>query len=108
MDATRITIIIGMGLVTYLIRVLPQLFFVGQSFPESFERYLRYLAYALVAGIVSISLFLAGPRFEAAAAPARALALIVAVLLASWTKSPLMGMVVGTLVATVLPWLMGR
>jgi branched-subunit amino acid transport protein len=108
MDTTRITIIIGMGLVTYLIRVLPQLFFVGRRFPEAFDRYLRYLAYALIASIVSISLFLAGPRFEAASAPPRALALIVAVLLAAWTKSPLMGMVVGTLVATVLPWLMGR
>jgi len=105
MDTTRITIIIGMGLVTYLIRVLPQLFFVGQSFPESFERYLRYLAYALMASIISISLFLAGPRFEAASAPPRAVALVAAVLLASWTKSPLLGMVVGTLLATVLPWL---
>ena len=53
MDKTRISIIVGMGLVTYLIRVVPQLFFLGRSFPEFFDRYLRYLAYALMASIVS-------------------------------------------------------
>lgn len=108
METTRITIIIGMALVTYVIRVLPQLFFVGKSFPEAWDRYLRYLAYALMASIIATSLFLAGSRFEAAAAPVRAFALLVAVLLTVWTKSPLLGMVVGTLLATVLPWLLGR
>ena len=108
METARITIIIGMALVTYLIRVVPQLFFVGRTFPEAWDRYLRYLAYALMASIVSTSLFLAGSRFESAAAPVRALALLAAVLLASWTKSPLLGMAVGTLLATVIPWLNGR
>ncbi len=105
MDKTRISIIVGMGLVTYLIRVVPQLFFLGRSFPEFFDRYLRYLAYALMASIVSTNLFLSGSRFETAAAPTRAIALLVAVLIASWTKSSLAGMVTGTFLATVLPWL---
>ena len=104
MDKTRITIILGMGLVTYLIRVVPQLFFVGRSFPEPFDRYLRYLAYALMASIISTSLFLSGSRFEAAAAPTRATALLAAVLIASWTKIPLLGIVAGTFLATAMPW----
>ena len=105
MDPTRIAIIMGMGLVTYLIRAVPLLFFAGRSFPAAFERYLRYLSYALIASIVSTNLFLAGPRFEAAAAPHRALALGVAVLVASRTGQPLLGMVIGALLAQTLPWL---
>lgn len=103
MDPARTTIIVGMGLVTYLIRAVPQLFFAGRSFPEAFERYLRYLSYALIASIVSTGLFLAGPRFEAAAAPHRAIALVGAVLVASWTGKPLFGMLIGALLAQILP-----
>ncbi len=105
MDPARTAIIVGMGLVSYLIRVVPQLFFAGRSFPETFERCLRYLSYALIASIVSTSLFLAGPRFEAAAAPHRALALAGAVLVASWTGKPLLGMLIGAFLAQTLPWL---
>ncbi len=105
MDTTRITIIVGMGLVSYLIRVAPQLFLGGRSFSNAFERYLRYLSYALIASIISTSLFLAGPRFEAASAPHRAFALFAAVLVASWSKKPLLGMLIGTLLALAIPWL---
>lgn len=105
MDPARAAIIVGMGLVSYLIRAVPQLFLAGRSFPENFERYLRYLSYALIASIVSTGLFLAGPRFEAAAAPHRALALAGAVLVASWSGKPLLGMVIGALLAQTLAWL---
>lgn len=94
-----------MGLVSYLVRIAPQLFFMGRSFSAAFERFLRYLSYAIIASIISTSLFLAGPRFEAAAAPHRALALAVAVFVASWSGKPLLGMVVGTLLAQTLPWI---
>jgi len=107
MDPARTAIIVGMGLVSYLMRALPQLFLAGRSFPDAFERYLRYLSYALIASIISTSLFLAGPRFEAAAAPHRALALIGALLVASWTGKPLFGMLAGALLAQTLPWLAG-
>lgn len=105
MDKTRISIIIGMGLVTYLIRVVPQPFLLDKSFPEAFDRYLRYLAYAIMASIISTSLFLRGSQFETAAAPTRAIALLFAVVIASCTKSSLAGMVTGTFLATMLPWL---
>ena len=105
MDPARTTIIVGMGLVSYLIRALPQIFLAGRSFPEAFERYLRYLSYALIASIISTNLFLAGPRFEASAAPHRALALAGAVLVASWTGRPLLGMLIGALLAQTLSWL---
>ena len=105
MDSARSAIIVGMGLVSYLIRAVPQLFLAGRSFPEAFERYLRYLSYALISSIIATGLFLAGPRFEAAAAPHRALALAGAVLVASWTGKPLLGMLIGAFLAQMLPWL---
>ena len=43
MEKERIVIIIGMGLVSYVVRVVPQLLFIGRTFPDSFDRYLRYL-----------------------------------------------------------------
>jgi branched-subunit amino acid transport protein len=105
MDPARIAIIVGMGIVTFLIRAVPQFFFAGRSFPEGFERYLRYLSYALIASIISTHLFLAGARFETAAAPHRALALAIAVLVASWTGRPLLGMLFGAVLAQALPWI---
>ena len=105
MEPTRIAVIVGMGLVTYLIRVAPQVLFVGQRFPEMFDRYLRFLAYALIASIISTSLFLSGPRFDATAAPSRALALGAAILAAAWSRRPALGMLTGTLVALLLSWL---
>jgi len=62
-------------------------------------------AYALIAGIISTSLFLSGPRFEAAAASHRVLALLVAILVAFWSRRPVLGMLAGTLLVLVLPWL---
>jgi branched-subunit amino acid transport protein len=100
----RIAIIVGMAIMTYLFRVVPQVFFVGLRFPEGLDRYLRYLSYALIAGIISTGLFLSGTHFEAAAAPQRALALLAAVLVASWSGRSLLGMLVGTLISLAFPY----
>ena len=105
MDTTRLAIIVGMGLLTYLIRIIPQLFLVGRSFPEAFDRYLRYLAYALITSIISTSLFLSGPRFDAGAAPYRGLALVAAILVALWSRSTVVGMLSGTSLVLILSWL---
>ncbi len=104
-DKTRLAIIVGMGLLTYLIRVIPQVFLVGRSFPEAFDRYLRYLAYAFITSIISTSLFLSGPRFDTGAAPYRALALVAAIVIALWSRSTVIGMLSGTLVTLGLSWL---
>ena len=105
MDTPRLAIIVGMGVVSYLIRVIPQIFFVGRSFPEKFDRYLRYLSYAFIASIISNSLFLSGPRFDAEAAPYRAIALIAAILVALWSRSTVIGMLSGTSLVLILSWL---
>jgi len=102
--APRLAIIVGMALVSYALRVVPQLLLTGWSFPPAWDRYLRYLAYALVASIVSTTLFISGGQFDAAPAPRRLIALAIAVAIAMLTRSAVAGMFTGTVVALLLSW----
>jgi branched-subunit amino acid transport protein len=77
MDGTRLQVILIMGLMAFAVRALPQLFCVGRKFPESWDRFLRYLSYAFICSIISTILFLSGARFQLEAAPYRAAALAV-------------------------------
>jgi branched-subunit amino acid transport protein len=95
-----------MGLTAYGIRVVPQVFFVGRRFPESWDRLLRYLSYALICSIISSTLFMSGGRFETGAAPYRGVALVLAIAVAHRTKSALTGMIIGTIVVWVFSWLL--
>jgi branched-subunit amino acid transport protein len=94
---TRVEMILIMGLMAFAVRALPQLFFVGQTFPETWDRLLRYVSYAFICSIVSITLFMSGARFDAEAAPYRGLALAVTIAIARKTKSPVIGMIIGAL-----------
>jgi branched-subunit amino acid transport protein len=102
MEISRSQIILIMGLMAFTVRALPQLFFVGGKFPEALDRYLRYVSYALICSIISITLFMSGARFEIHAAPRRGLALVFAVLIAHKTKSAVTGMIAGVLLVLVL------
>jgi branched-subunit amino acid transport protein len=106
MDTTRVLIIAGMGFVTYVVRALPQLYLGGSRFPAGFDRYLRYLAYALMASIIAISLFFAGARLEIYAVPTRGTALLAAVVAAYWSRNALVGWALGLILAASLPWLL--
>ena len=98
---SRVEIILIMGLMAFAMRALPQLFFVGQEFSETWDRLLRYLSYALICSIVSITLFMSGARFDVAAAPYRGLALAVTIFIAHKTKRPVLGMFIGALLVLV-------
>ena len=104
MDETRVTVILAMGALAYAARVLPQVLFVGKKFPEAWDRFLRYLSYSFICGIISTTLFVTGSRFDAAAAPHRAVALTLAILVAHRTKSPVIGMIIGTIAVLLLSW----
>jgi len=105
-EITRSQIILMMGLMAFAMRALPQLFFAGEKFPEAWDRWLRYvLSYGLICSIISVTLFMSGARLETAATPRRALALIVAVIIAHRTKSAVTGMIIGALLVLVLAWL---
>jgi len=99
---TRVEIILIMGLMAFAVRALPQLFFVGRQFPDAWDRLLRYLSYAFICSIVSITLFMTGTRFDAEAAPYRGLALAVTIFIAYKTKRPVMGMFAGALLVLVV------
>ncbi|MBI2087289.1 MAG: AzlD domain-containing protein [Deltaproteobacteria bacterium] len=104
MDKTHLLIVVGMGLVTYISRLAPQLLMPGRNFPEALDRYFRYLSYALVVSVISVNLFISGARFEAGAAPQRSFALLSAIVVALITKSSLIGMLAGTAIVLVLSW----
>jgi branched-subunit amino acid transport protein len=104
-DITRFEIILIMGLMAYGARALPQLYLVGQKFPEAWDRLLRYLSYGLICGIISTTLFITGGRFESQAAPHRGVALMAVILIAYRTKSAVTGMVVGTGIVLLFSWL---
>ncbi len=105
MEANRLLTIVIMGALAFGSRALPQILFIGRSFPPSWDRFLRYLSYALICSIVSTTLFMSGGRFEAGSAPKRAAALIVAIVVARRTKSAVTGMMIGAALILLLSWL---
>ncbi|MGH7811026.1 MAG: AzlD domain-containing protein, partial [Candidatus Binatia bacterium] len=48
MALSRIELILLLGLSAFALRALPQFFLVGKNFPETWDRLLRYLSYALL------------------------------------------------------------
>ena len=102
MAGTRIEIILIMGLMAFAVRALPQILFTEHQFPEAWDRFLRYLSYALICSIISITLFMADARFDSHAAPHRAAGLIAAIAVARVTKSAVTGMIVGAILVSLL------
>jgi branched-subunit amino acid transport protein len=104
MEITRLQIIFIIGLMAFAVRAVPQIFFVGEKFPEAWDRWLRYLSYGFICSIISVTLFMSGARIETSAAPRRAIALAFAILIAYKTKSAVTGMIAGALLVSVLSW----
>ena len=105
MAVTRLELIFILGLSAFVLRALPQLFLVGKSFPETWDRLLRYLSYALLCGLISVTLLMSGPRFDVQAAPHRLVALAVTIAVAYQTKSAVTGMLVGVALVLLFSWL---
>jgi len=105
MAFSRVELILLLGFSALVLRALPQLFLVGKNFPETWDRLLRYLSYALLCGLISITLFMSGARFETEAAPHRGVALAVTIAVAYKTRSAVTGMLVGVVLVLVLSWM---
>ena len=105
MEITRFQIIVIMGFMALAMRGLPQIFLAGQVFPEAWERWLRYVSYALISSIISVTLFVSGSQVESSAAPRRALALLAAVIIARRTGSAVTGMLVGAMLTLLFGWI---
>ena len=102
MEITRLQIIFIVGLMAFAVRAVPQVFFVGQKFPEAWDRWLRYLSYGFICSIISVTLFMSRGHIETAAAPRRAVALAFAIVIAYKTKSAVIGMIAGTVLVLIL------
>lgn len=102
MEITRLQIIFVIGLMAFAVRAVPQLFFVGRDFPEPLDRWLRYLSYALICSIISVTLFVSKGQIEGSAALPRAIALGFAVIVARRTRSAVTGMIAGTILVFAL------
>ena len=102
MEITRFQVIFLIGLLALAVRAIPQMFLVGQSFPESMDRWLRYVSYALICSIIAVTLFVSGGHIDSSAASPRAIALCFAVVVAHLTKSAVSGMLAGTAVVLIL------
>lgn len=105
MAFSRLELIFILGASALLLRALPQLFVVGKSFPETWDRLLRYLSYALLCGLISITLFMSGARFESDKASYRSIGLAVTIAIAYKTKSAVTGMLVGMVLVLLFSWM---
>ena len=104
MEITRFQIILIMGFMALAMRALPQVFLARQEFPKAWDRWLRYVSYGLISSIISVTLFVSGSQVETSAAPRRALALLVAVMIARATGSAVTGMLTGALLTLFVGW----
>lgn len=57
MRSEILVLIIGMGLVTFIPRLLPSLFIEKMKFPARFEKFLRLIPYTAMAALVFPSVF---------------------------------------------------
>jgi len=102
MGSARIQLIFWMGIVAFIIRAVPQIYFLGRTFPKSGENFLQYLSYSFICSIIATTLFMSGYHFDSGAVGYRAAALIAAMIVARWTRSAVTGMIVGAILVSLL------
>ena len=103
MVGEHIVIILGMGAVTYLLRIFP--FLLAPRFHPRVIRWFQFLSYAIIASFVWYGLVKGGPL------PVnlgfRSVALVLTALVAVWSKSALGGMAAGVGAVLILSRLGG-
>lgn len=97
--------IVGMGLITFAIRLAPFLLPASAQLPEWLLRALRYVPAAVLSAIIAPELLMPGGTFDLSLGNERLLAGLVAVLVAWRTRNVLMTVGVGMVVLWVLQWL---
>ena len=105
MDTARFGVILIIGVMAFAVRAVPQVYLVGRKFPPEWDRFLRYVSYALICSMIGTTLFISGGGFQSRAAPYRAAALAVTIAIARRTKSALAGMLTGAALISALSWL---
>ncbi len=94
-DVALILTIIGMGVITYAIRVSLFLLPEGAHLPDRLLRALRYVPAAVLSAIIAPELLMPGGAFDLSLGNERLLAGLVAILVAWRTRNVLLTVVAG-------------
>ena len=94
-NTALILTIIGMGVITYAIRVSLFLLPEGAQLPERLLRALRYVPAAVLSAIIAPELLLPGGAFDLSLGNERLLAGLVAILVAWRTRNVLLTVIAG-------------
>ena len=100
--ATLAWIILGMGLITFAIRVALFLLPAGAQLPEWLLRALRYVPAAVLSAIIAPELLMPGGAFDLSLGNERLLAGVVAILVAWRTRNVIWTVGVGLVVLWLL------
>lgn len=100
--ATLAWIILGMGLITFTIRVALFLLPAGAQLPEWLLRALRYVPAAVLSAIIAPELLMPGGAFDLSLGNERLLAGVVAILVAWRTRNVIWTVGVGLVVLWLL------
>ncbi|MBX7252902.1 MAG: AzlD domain-containing protein [Candidatus Promineofilum sp.] len=94
-DAALVLTIIGMGVITYAIRVSLFLLPEGAHLPDRLLRALRYVPAAVLSAIIAPELLMPGGAFDLSLGNERLLAGLVAILVAWRTRNVLLTVIAG-------------
>lgn len=97
--------IVGMGVITYAIRVSLFLLPEGAQLPEGLLRALRYVPAAVLSAIIAPELLIPGGVFDLSLGNERLLAGLAAILVAWRTRNVLLTVIVGMGTLWLLQWL---
>ena len=94
-DVALVLTIVGMGVITYAIRVSLFLLPEGAQLPERLLRALRYVPAAVLSAIIAPELLMPGGAFDLSLGNERLLAGLVAILVAWRTRNVLLTVIAG-------------
>ena len=94
-DVDLVLTIVGMGVITYAIRVSLFLLPEGAQLPERLLRALRYVPAAVLSAIIAPELLMPGGAFDLSLGNERLLAGLVAILVAWRTRNVLLTVIAG-------------
>ncbi len=100
-------VIIGMGLITFAIRITPIILLERFDLSDTVRQGLRFVPAAVLSAIIFPELLMPGGTFDISLTNVRLLAGLLAALVAWRTKNVLYTIAVGLVVLWLLQWLIG-
>ena len=99
---TMFLTILGMGVITYLLRVIPFLLAGRHTLPPTLIKALRYVPAAVLSAIIVPELFMPQGTLDISLGNARLIAGLIAILVAWRTRNVMLTIVIGMVVLWIL------